>query len=298
MLYSSSRNSLIKTLGSTHFKDNIFATSKGDLTPEAYEAHKRHQSAPKPMSAREKEAEATRQAEKEASLVAGSRTPVSHIGQGLPSQWTSEVEEAVKALNESEGGSLVLLVSTALCVVLVFSFVMYFFLQSIDSTTENLKIASSTQTTYEGVGSAIPTTDPCMPYVSLDHITCLIISPPKHSLSSSYRLPRPQVNILTFHLSHYQSDPSIVFIYSCPSTCPVKNRMIYSSSALGTLRKGRELLPTLAKRKIETSDPSELTEAFFKSELGDVSGQSSGAPTPPPTTGFARPRGPARRAGA
>jgi hypothetical protein len=114
MLYASTRNSLTKTLGSTHFTDNLFATSKEDLTPEAYEAHKRHQNAPKPMSASEQEAAATRQAEKEASLRASSRTPVNHLGGDVAGlQWTPEVEEAVKDLGHSRGGSLLVIVSRA-----------------------------------------------------------------------------------------------------------------------------------------------------------------------------------------
>ncbi|KAG6891321.1 hypothetical protein C0992_008775, partial [Termitomyces sp. T32_za158] len=48
-----------------------------------------------------------------------------------------------------------------------------------------------------------------------------------------------------------------------------------------------------ASRKIETSDPSELDEAYLKAELGfDVLPLESAAEEKKP---FARPRGPARK---
>src|ERR1700709_560398 len=63
MLYASTRGSLLKSLGSTLFTDSIFATSKADLTPEAYAAHRRHLDAPKPLSTREREMADIRAAE-------------------------------------------------------------------------------------------------------------------------------------------------------------------------------------------------------------------------------------------
>ncbi len=66
MIYASTRNSVTKSLGATSFVDTIFATSKEDLTPEGYAAHKRHLAAPKPMSAREKEMADIKAAEREA----------------------------------------------------------------------------------------------------------------------------------------------------------------------------------------------------------------------------------------
>ena len=39
MLYASTWLSPLKSLGSSLYTDSIFATSKADLTPEAYDAH-------------------------------------------------------------------------------------------------------------------------------------------------------------------------------------------------------------------------------------------------------------------
>ena len=96
---------------------------------------------------------------------------------------------------------------------------------------------------------------------------------------------------------------SAVFIYSCPSASPVRQRMIYSAGFLSTYRAGKvvfgDLGDTLIERKIETSDPKELNEEFLKFELGFGSSTSSdGAAAPAPgedKKAFARPKGPGRK---
>lgn len=66
------------------------------------------------------------------------------------------------------------------------------------------------------------------------------------------------------------TDPRIVFIYSCPSTSPVKHRMLYSSGSASVYQTAKSLLPPLllAPRKVETSDPHELGASFLRAELG------------------------------
>jgi len=110
MLYASTRASLLKSLGSTLFSDNIFATSKADLTPEAYAAHRRHQAAPHPLSARDKEL-ADMRAVESATSYEGSRARASHVGTGVGLQWSEEVVSAVRNLISSSGSSIVIAVS-------------------------------------------------------------------------------------------------------------------------------------------------------------------------------------------
>lgn len=81
--------------------------------------------------------------------------------------------------------------------------------------------------------------------------------------------------------------------------------MVYSTGAVVIFRQVRELLGeergfAIAPRKIETSDPRELTEAFLKEELNTGNGTSDGkgaTSTRPAVsnTSFARPKGPGRR---
>jgi twinfilin-like protein len=110
MLYASTRSSLLKSLGSQIFVDQIFATTKADLTPDAYKSHRRHLEAPKPLSKQEQELEDVKAAEREGGLNAyeGSSVRRNNVGR-VDVVWSNEVEDALKALAEGEGSNLVIL---------------------------------------------------------------------------------------------------------------------------------------------------------------------------------------------
>ena len=117
MLYASTRNAVTKSLGATLFVDTIFATSKADLTPEGYAAHKRHLAAPKPMNAKEKEMIDIKAAEREAggapyNLNAARTSP---FGASVGLQWSSNVEAAVRDLADATEDRVVTIVSPCLC---------------------------------------------------------------------------------------------------------------------------------------------------------------------------------------
>lgn len=111
MLYASTRLSLLKSLGSTLFTDSYFATSKADLTAEAYNAHLRHASAPNPLSAREQEIADLREAENEAASYTGTKVRTTHIGTGVGLKWSPELEDAVIKLGAGNECSIVIIVS-------------------------------------------------------------------------------------------------------------------------------------------------------------------------------------------
>lgn len=113
MLYAATRNSLVKSLGATLFTDSIFATSKSELTPDAYASHRRHLAAPKPLSAREQELADVRAAEGSENYE-GSRARVNHIGSGVGMRWSEDVENAVKHLGASDGCEIVVIVRISL----------------------------------------------------------------------------------------------------------------------------------------------------------------------------------------
>ena len=81
--------------------------------------------------------------------------------------------------------------------------------------------------------------------------------------------------------------------------------MLYSSGASGVFQSAKLILEgspsVLASRKVETSDPKELNEAYLRAELGHEgsSGNPSGAATPveriEEKKPFAKPKGPGRR---
>jgi twinfilin-like protein len=116
MLYASTRNSVTKSLGSTHFTDSIFATSKKDVTGDAYTRHLRSLAAPKPLSKREKELAEMFEAEKKAADdYQGSNALKSLLsGAAVGFTWSPEVEEAFKQLAAEASSKLLVVVSNML----------------------------------------------------------------------------------------------------------------------------------------------------------------------------------------
>lgn len=123
MLYASTRASLLKSLGSNLFTDSIFATSKADLTSDAYIAHRKHVTAPKPLSAREKEMEHVRAAEREAGGggYEGSRARASPIGTAVGLNANDQVQDAIKQLPQANSTRLI---------IIVIHFLLYFYSHS------------------------------------------------------------------------------------------------------------------------------------------------------------------------
>lgn len=113
MLYASTRNSITKSLGPTHFTDSIFATSKNEVTGEAYGRHLRHLAAPKPLSKREQALAEIAEAEKQAADdYQGTNAMRSHMsGAAIGFSWSPDVEEAFKQLAVEESSKLLVVVS-------------------------------------------------------------------------------------------------------------------------------------------------------------------------------------------
>jgi len=142
---------------------------------------------------------------------------------------------------------------------------------TIDPTTEVLQLHSVDEVTPDNVGSTLLASDPCYAFFA-------------------WTQPARR---------------DIVFIYSCPSSSSVKHRMLYSCGTVAVGRHVNKLLEgSLTKplsRRIETSDPKEINEAFLQTELESALGASatqtsSGTATPVrEDKPFAKPRGPARK---
>lgn len=285
MLYASTRANLLKGLGSTLFTDSIFATTKNDLTPDAYQAHLRHQAAPKPLSSREQEIADLKIAENAAASYEGSRSRASHVGTGVGLNWTPEAEQAIAQLAEGDQSAIVILVRTSLT--LVWLHCTHSLHQTIDPTSESLLLKSASDCAIEQLPSALPSSEPCHALLAW---TFTEASASKREIGLSCPLCYKIELIMKF----------VVFIYSCPSSSPIKHRMLYSSGSSGTHQTAKTLLTAsspsivIASRKIETSDPKELDEAFLRLELGKTADgtTANAAVTNKP---FAKPRGPAGR---
>ncbi|KAH9484130.1 Twinfilin [Psilocybe cubensis] len=250
MLYASTRFSLLKSLGSSLFTDSIFATSKEDLTEEAYASHLRHAAAPNPLSKREQELADLRMTENQTATYEGNRARASHIGSGVGLNWSEEAENAIMNLGEATESQLVII--------------------TIDPKTETLALHFSGDIEPDSLNTLIPSSEPC------------------------YAL-------FCWSISAQDDRRLLVFIYSCPSQSPVKNRMIYSSGSASTFEAAKGILTslspstTIASRKIETSDPTELTLAYIKEELGLSQVEQPPQSKIQTSKGFAKPRGPPRR---
>lgn len=145
MLYASTRSTLTKSLGSAAFSDTMFATHKSDVTPTAYTAHRRHQTAPKPLSAREKEMADVQAAERAAARFSNdgsSAARESHLGGArMQMGWSDDLQDAVQALASTEESRLVVL--------------------SIDPNTETIVLVSNMACAPNDVGASLPASDPC-----------------------------------------------------------------------------------------------------------------------------------------
>ncbi|KAF9483870.1 actin depolymerizing protein [Pholiota conissans] len=141
---------------------------------------------------------------------------------------------------------------------------------TINPQTETLALFTAEEITVDALGKTLPQTEPSYAFFALPH-------------------PKGQ-----------NGGREIIFIYSCPSVSPIKHRMLYSSGSTTTYQAAKHLLAsltptvTLATRKIETSDPKELDEAYLITELGlSLIDDSTAAANLPKA--FARPKGPPRR---
>ncbi|EGG06050.1 uncharacterized protein MELLADRAFT_43666, partial [Melampsora larici-populina 98AG31] len=104
MLYASTRATISRQLGETHFKESIFATSKRDLTPEGYLAHLASQTAQAPMTARERELADIKAAEGISAITMGTEVRSSNVwganggnNASLGLKWNSDAQEAFQA---------------------------------------------------------------------------------------------------------------------------------------------------------------------------------------------------------
>ncbi|KAF7359293.1 Protein tyrosine kinase [Mycena sanguinolenta] len=203
------------------------------------------------------------------SVYQGSRARNTHMGNTVGMPWAADLEDAVKGLSEGDDSVLVVAVSS-----------LFIYLRVIHRRGTRLSIwtpkpsfyTSTSPTAANDVGASLPVD------------------------GASYAF---------FAWKHAPSQRNIVLIYSCPSSCPVKHRMTYASGFNAAYIVAQTLLADspspLHSRKIETSTPAEIDEAYLRSELDFSSGHGTpGSGTATPANDeekkpFARPRGPKRR---
>ncbi|KAG9305488.1 hypothetical protein G9A89_006458 [Geosiphon pyriformis] len=95
----------------------------------------------------------------------------------------------------------------------------------------------------------------------------------------------PRFSFFAYNYSHNgQEFDSIVFIYTCPSTSKIRERMLYSSSRASIISIAEKEASLEIVKKLETNDPKDLNESFLLNELHpkkDIGIKKFDRPKPP-----------------
>ncbi|OZJ04115.1 hypothetical protein BZG36_02866 [Bifiguratus adelaidae] len=101
----------------------------------------------------------------------------------------------------------------------------------------------------------------------------------------------------TFYTSGAHQDsterPAVLFIYTCPLGSKIKERMVYSSAKAVVCSVAADEIGLRIVRKLETSDPHDLTADHISNEMGPT---EPAQPLLGSKPGFKRPAAPGRRA--
>ncbi|TEA22342.1 Twinfilin [Colletotrichum sidae] len=106
MLFASTRLTLVRKLGSEHFRESIFATTPEELSSQGFAKHDAHTELEAPLTEEERSLGAVKQAEAEASTGTGTREI--HLSKTLAMPIAEDALAAMKELGQS-GRNLVML---------------------------------------------------------------------------------------------------------------------------------------------------------------------------------------------
>jgi twinfilin-like protein len=237
-LFASTRLTLVRELGSEHFTETLFATTKEELSAQGWKKHEAHVAEDAPLTQEEWDRKQLKEAEVQEVGGTGRRGAGyggGNSSSGLPMTASKEAVEALKKLGESDGGLVLLGISQS---------------EQIELVREESGVTLGNLASY------------------------ISDKEPRYSF---YR-----------HQFEGESGPesAVIFIYTCPTATPVKQRMIYASSKrmVGLLAE-RDVGLKIAK-SIEATDPSEVTAKSIEEEFAVKQEVKSG---------FARPKRPGKR---
>ncbi|KAK3357882.1 hypothetical protein B0T25DRAFT_567137 [Lasiosphaeria hispida] len=107
MLFAATRLTLVRELGSEHFRETIFATLPTELTPAGFEKHDAHTALDAPLTEEERTLGDVKRAEQEAGVGTGAREI--HLSKNLAMPVTEEVLAGLKELAAGNGTGLIML---------------------------------------------------------------------------------------------------------------------------------------------------------------------------------------------
>ncbi|RSH94016.1 Twinfilin-1 [Saitozyma podzolica] len=320
MLQASSRAGLLKSLGANNFKHDWFATSLNDLTPSSLHAHLNHLASPPPLSAseaalaevREAEAAEAKRAALDPETEARRRAVVTGLGGKMA--WGDGVADAMTKVAErsddgwvvcleipsNNTGGLSLLKSEATPCYTFYSFPTP---PPPAPATPIVKPtpapAASSRDTFqasEGGRRALTTSwapKTSEPEENTEEQTTEDGAETKVkdlSLDETAETAEPKEESPTPAPEAQPAAPQqkvkgrVLFLYTCPSSSPIKFRMVYSSSVRSVQQDAKDKAGVEIVGKIETSDISDLTESHLKSSL-PPSRPTHSSSLPTPTSG-------------
>ncbi|KAI0138584.1 actin depolymerizing protein [Hypoxylon sp. NC0597] len=107
MLFASTRLTLVRELGSEHFRETIFATTADELSPAGFDKHDRHNELEAPLTEEERTLGEVKKAEAEAGAGTGVREI--HLSKTMNMPVATDALVALSALGREEGSGIVML---------------------------------------------------------------------------------------------------------------------------------------------------------------------------------------------
>lgn len=116
-----------------------------------------------------------------------------------------------------------------------------------------------------------------------------------HDLGKAISATEPRYSFYS-HPTATSAEPTILFIYTCPTASKIKVRMIYSTGKSWTRTVAERDAGLLVAKSLEATDPSELTiDALGGGGEQPAAGSEIDSGRSTPASGFARPKRPGRR---
>ncbi|KAK3331604.1 hypothetical protein B0T19DRAFT_83450 [Cercophora scortea] len=107
MLFAATRLTLVRELGSEHFRDTIFATTPAELTAAGFDKHDAHSALEAPLTEEERSLGEVKRAEQEAGAGTGSRAI--HLSKQMSIPMSDSAIAALEELGAERGSGLVML---------------------------------------------------------------------------------------------------------------------------------------------------------------------------------------------
>ncbi|KAH9887424.1 actin depolymerizing protein [Xylariomycetidae sp. FL2044] len=107
MLFASTRLTLVRELGSEHFRETIFTTTGDELTPSGFEKHDKHTEIDAPLTEEERTLGEVKRAEAEAGTGTGTREI--HLSKSMNMPIAADALASLSEMGREEGSGLVML---------------------------------------------------------------------------------------------------------------------------------------------------------------------------------------------